>query len=146
MGDKCKVVFFIQFIIVVRSCLLPSFVHSPIYQLMSIYYVLGVLASWKDAKSHKTSLCFSVAFTLVRKLTSNQICKTKIEVEKQRWALSPIGTQWAQHMAGLRVLKMNRNQVDSGVWRLIEKRKGGWQSFNVSKQHLQNHLDTRWQI
>lgn len=55
MGDKHKAGCFIHFIIVVRSCPLPSFVHSFIYQLMSISCVLGVQASSQNAKLHKNS-------------------------------------------------------------------------------------------
>lgn len=57
MRDKDKASCFIHFIIVVRSCLLPSFVHSFIYQSMSISCVGGVLASFKGAKLHKDSPC-----------------------------------------------------------------------------------------
>lgn len=44
-----------HFIIMIMSCLLPSFVHSLIEQLLSNYYILGVLASCKDAKLRKNS-------------------------------------------------------------------------------------------
>lgn len=74
MGDKDKASCFIRFTIVVRSYLLPSFVHLFIYQLMKLSCVLEVLASSKAAKLHNNSPCLWGAFSLVQKTSkkSNQ--------------------------------------------------------------------------